>query len=134
MEAARQGERCLVQSDGDALVGYTWVARSPLVFVMDGVYLSLPDDTAYQYWSYTNPEYRGLGYQAARALELHRRLAAEGKRRLFLTVECTNFASLKGVRKSGFEKVGDLHMTRRGGKVRVSLKITEELWCELRRP
>src|SRR5690606_34333921 len=56
--------RCLLQLDGEKLVGYAWVWNSRLAYIEDGVHVNLPDDTIYNYKGYTNPEYRGYGYQA----------------------------------------------------------------------
>src|SRR5207244_3125383 len=66
--------RCLLQLDGEKLVGYAWIWNSRLAYIedvengvhVDGVHINLPDDTVYNYKAYTNPDYRGFGYQALR--------------------------------------------------------------------
>src|SRR6185503_14723297 len=77
-QALGSGDRCLLQFDGGKLVGYTWVAVSPLVFLTEGLHLPLPADGAYIYNTYTKPEYRGAGLQPLRTLEIHRLLGPEG--------------------------------------------------------
>lgn len=133
VDAVRRGDRCLVQRDGDRLVGYTWTSVSPLVFITDGLHLNLPEDAAYIYRAYTLPEYRGRGFQALRGLELLRLLATEGKRRLVSYVARDNFESLKGIRKTGYERIGEIRLTRRKGEVHVSIKVSSAFWCDLRR-
>ncbi len=130
--AARKGDRCLLQLDGSTLVGYAWIAGSSLVYIADGFYIRLPDDTIYNYKAWTNPQYRGFGFQALRHLRLLEATAAEGVRRLFGYVDAVNFNSLHGVAKSGYERVGDLRITRRGGRARVRLDVASDMWCDIR--
>ncbi len=130
LSAARSGDRCLLQRCGDRVVGETWVAGSNLVSLCRGVHLRLPDDVAYVYRTQTDPEFRGHDYQTARSLELRRRLFQEGKRRFFCYVRCSNFSSLRGVRKSGYRRVGDVHLSW-GGVVKVRLTIAREYWADI---
>lgn len=120
--------RCMLQLDGDKLVGYAWIWTHRLAFIDDGVHLNLPDDTIYNYKGYTNPEYRGYGFQALRHLNLLKLTEAEGVRRLFGFVDRFNSKSLKGVRKSGYIKVGEMRIKHRNGKVRVALEVDEHFW------
>jgi ribosomal protein S18 acetylase RimI-like enzyme len=132
-DAMRRGDRCLLQWDGERLAGYTWAAGSSLVCLTEGVHLNLPDDAAYIYKAYTAPEYRGHGFQARRGLELLRLLEPEGRRRLFAYVERENFDSLKGIHKTGYERVGSLVVARKRGEVRVTLRVSSAYWSDLRR-
>jgi hypothetical protein len=132
LRAAERGDRCLLQLDGDALVGYAWIAGSPLVYIAEGFYIRLPDDTIYNYKAWTNPAYRGYGFQALRHLRLLEATASEGVRQLFGYVDAVNFNSLHGVAKSGYERVGELRVTRRNGHVRVGVRVTSDMWCDIR--
>lgn len=131
--AARRGDRCLLQLAGETLVGYSWIAGSPLVHLAKGLHFNLPDDAVFDYRGYTAPEYRGAGFQALRHLKLLEHIRCEGKTRLFGHVEHLNFSSLKGVRKSGYAEVGDITIVKRGGRVRVSIRVREDMWCNARR-
>jgi ribosomal protein S18 acetylase RimI-like enzyme len=133
LAAAERGDRCLLQLDGGRLVGYTWVSCHPITFVTEGLHINLPDDTAYVYRAYTAPAYRGGGFQGLRTQELLRRVRPEGKQRLLCYVEDTNFESLKGVRKSGYQPIGEILFTREQGQVRVSLRLAQAYWSEQRR-
>lgn len=132
-EYLARGDRCLLQLDGGTLAGFAWVAGARLVHIVDGFHLNLPDDAVYNYHSYTAPAYRGYGFQALRHLKLLQMLEHEGKRRLFGFVDELNFKSLNGVIKSGYKRVGKLEITHRQGKVSVTLQVTADFWCDIRR-
>ncbi|MCG7199484.1 hypothetical protein MD273_07085 [Marinobacter pelagius] len=120
--------RCLVQMDGDKLTGYAWVWVSKVAYIDDGVYLNLPRDAIYNYKAYTDPEYRGLGFQGLRHLHLLRLLEGEGIKRLFGFVDHLNTKSLHGVRKSGYEKVGELKIRHKDGEVSSHLVMAKDFW------
>jgi hypothetical protein len=120
--------RCMLQLDGTKLVGYAWIWTSRLAYIEDGVHLNLPSDTIYNYKGYTNPDYRGYGFQALRHLNLLKLTQAEGVKRLFGFVDRFNSKSLKGVRKSGYVKVGDLRIKHRNGRARMVLDVEEHFW------
>ena len=125
--------RCMLQMDGDRLVGYAWIWTNRLAFIEDGVHLNLPDDTIYNYKAYTNPEYRGYGFQALRHLNLLRLTAGEGVRRLFGFVDHFNTRSLHGVRKSGYVPVGSIRIRRRDGRVRLVVEVQQDFWSDAAR-
>jgi hypothetical protein len=126
--------RCLLQLDGDKLAGYAWIWNSRLAYVEDdrvagdGVHINLPDDTIYNFKAYTNPDYRGYGFQALRHLELLKMTADEGVRRLFGYVDHFNPDSLKGVAKSGYVPVGELRIRHHKGRARMVLDVEESFW------
>lgn len=120
--------RCLLQLDGEKLVGYAWVWNSRLAYIEDGVHVNLPDDTIYNYKGYTNPEYRGYGYQALRHLHLLKLTAPEGVKRLFGFVDHFNSKSLNGVRKSGYVPVGELRIRHKDGRATVIVDVNEDFW------
>lgn len=121
--------RCLLQLDGEKLVGYAWIWNSRLAYIDDGVHINLPDDTIYNYKGYTNPEYRGYGYQALRHLHLLRLTEPEGVKRLFGFVDHFNSKSLSGVRKSGYVPVGELRIRHKNGRATMVLDVQEDFWC-----
>jgi hypothetical protein len=123
--------RCLVQLDGNSLVGYAWIWNSKLAYIIDGFHLNLPDDTIYNYKGYTNPKYRGYGFQAIRHLKLLELLKNEGIKRLFGYVDRTNPRSLRGVAKSGYLPVGQLSVKRhKNGSVSFKLKLDNNFWSK----
>lgn len=128
VQAFKKGDRCLLQLDGDAVVGYTWLAASPLVEVMWGFHFNMPDDTAYNYKGFTAPAYRGQSFQPLRHLKLLEHIKTLGQNRLFGFVDHTNINSLNGVKKSGYKKVGVLRSTKKNGNVRFSLKVSKNAW------
>jgi len=120
--------RCLVQFDGNELTGYTWIWLKKLAYIADGFYLNLPDDAIYNYKALTLPAYRGYGFQGLRHLKLLEFLRAEGITRLFGFVDSYNSKSFRGVRKSGFEPVGELVIKKRGATVRSQLRLNADFW------
>jgi hypothetical protein len=130
--AVRSGDRCLLQFLGDGLVGYAWVAVSPVVFLTEGVYLPLPADAAYVYKTFTLPDARGGRLQPLRTLELRRRLAAEGRPRCLCYVDDANLESLRGVARAGYEVVGEVRLVPGRAGVHVQLELAREWWTEVR--
>jgi GNAT superfamily N-acetyltransferase len=128
--------RCLLQLDGDKLAGYAWIWNGRLAYLedvengvhVDGVHINLPDDTIYNYKAYTNPDYRGYGFQALRHLQLLKMTQDEGVRRLFGYVDHFNSDSLKGVRKSGYVPVGELRIRHAKGRATMVLDVEESFW------
>jgi GNAT superfamily N-acetyltransferase len=128
--AFERGARCLLQYDGDALVGYTWLNASPLIHIMWGLHFNLPDDTAYNYKGFTAPAYRGKGFQPLRHLKVLEHIRDQGQRRLFGYVDHLNLNSIRGVRKSGYRKIGVLRCVRKPDRVRFVLKVSSDLWSK----
>jgi ribosomal protein S18 acetylase RimI-like enzyme len=128
--------RCLLQLDGDELAGYAWIWNSRLAYLedvengvhIDGVHINLPDDTIYNYKAYTNPAYRGYGFQALRHLQLLKLTEAEGVRRLFGYVDHFNSDSLRGVQKSGYVPVGEVRVRHRRGRATMVMDVEESFW------
>ncbi|HKU42271.1 MAG TPA: hypothetical protein VJR89_29135 [Polyangiales bacterium] len=133
VESMKTGNRCLLQYDGDRLVGYTWIAGSRLVELMWGMHFNLADDLVYNYNGYTHPDYRGTAFQALRHLKVLEYTKDEGTRRLFGYVDHLNYNSLRGVQKSGYEPVGSLRGVKRNGKISFQLDVETHAWSELAR-
>ena len=119
---------CLLQLDGDVLVGYSWVWTSKLAYIEDGVYINLPDSAVYNYKGYTNPIYRGFGFQGLRHLKLLEHFKKEGVTCLFAFVNRLNTKSLHGVKKSGYQVIGELLVRHRKGRVHARLSLPEWFW------
>lgn len=133
VSAFERGDRCLLQLDGDILVGYAWLAASPLVELTWGFHFNMPDDTVYNYKGFTAPAYRGKGFQPLRHLKLLEHVKGTGQRHLFSYVDQMNLSSLKGLKKSGYMKIGVLRCVRKQGKVRFLLRVSNGLWSKERR-
>jgi hypothetical protein len=131
VEAHREGSRCLLQLEGDTLVGYAWVNPGPLVELRWGLHYNLPDDMAYNYNGYTAPAFRGTAFQGLRHVKLLELMHAQGKRRLLGWVDALNYRSLRGVEKSGYQPVGELVGLKRNGKTELKLNVDERAWSEL---
>jgi len=128
--AFERGARCLLQYDGDTLAGYTWLNASPLIHIMWGLHFNLPDDTAYNYKGFTAPAYRGKGFQPLRHLKVLEHIREQGGRRLFGYVDHLNLNSIRGVRKSGYRKVGVLRIVRKPKTTSFSLKVSSDVWSK----
>ena len=116
------GCRCLLQLDGDKLVGFTWVSDSPLIELLWGIHYNLASDMAYNFHGYTTKPYRGTAFQSVRHIKLLELIKPEGKTRLLGYVDHLNHKSLRGVKKSGYVKIGELCGTRRKGVLTYSCK------------
>lgn len=129
----KQGDKCLLQFDGEKMVGYSWLAASPLVEIMWGFHFNMPSNTVYNYKGYTSPEYRGKGAQSQRHRKMLEHIIQNGQHRLFCYVDHLNLNSLKGVRKSGYKKIGILSCTIKNGNAKFNLNISEPHWSKQKR-
>jgi len=125
------GNRCLLQLDGENLVGYTWIGTARLVELMWGMHFNMPDDMVYNYNGFTVPSYRGTAYQALRHLKILELSREHGTRRLFGYVDHLNYASLRGVEKSGYQRVGTLRGVKRDGRISFSMNVQDDAWSQL---
>jgi RimJ/RimL family protein N-acetyltransferase len=133
IQTLKNGDRCLLQLDGDNLVGYAWLAASSLVEIMWGFHFNMNDDIVYNYKGFTAPAYRGMGFQPLRHIKLLEHVKETGQRRLFGFVDHMNLNSLKGLKKSGYKRVGILCAKRTNDNIRFHLKVTENTWSKIRR-
>lgn len=131
IERFERGDRCLLQFISGRLAGLGWLATRPEVELGPSVRLRVPDDAGYSYRSWTDPEYRGRGLQARRALSFLRMVQAEGRGRLLLFVQRASFESLKGVRKAGYRPIGWIDVRERPGSIRWRITISDPAWSEV---
>lgn len=131
--AFEKGDRCLLQLDGDALVGYAWLAASALVELTWGFHFNMAEDTVYNYKGFTAPAYRGKGFQPLRHLKLLEYVKSTGQHRLFSYVDQMNLSSLKGLKKSGYEKIGVLRCAKKNNQVKFILQAPKDIWSKKRR-
>lgn len=128
IESFRNGCRCLLQLNGEELVGYTWISSSPLIDLEWGLHFNMPDDMVYNYNGFTVPKHRGTAYQGLRHLKVLEHTRGEGKFRLLGYVDHTNYKSLQGVQKSGYRRVGVVRGVSRKGTVQFNLSVDRDCW------
>jgi hypothetical protein len=126
------GDPCLVQTIDGRFAGLVWVSTRPVVELLPGVRLRVPADAVYSYRTWTHPEFRGRSLQAQRHRAVLDFARAHGRDRLFAFVSSTNFASLKGVRKSGCRPIGTVRVTTRPDGVSFTVTITDSAWSGVR--
>lgn len=129
----KNGCRCLLQFNGEELVGYTWISGSPLFDLNWGIHFNMPDDMLYNYNGYTTPKHRGTAYQGLRHLKILELTHGEGKRRLMGYVDHTNYRSINGTKKSGYRRVGVVRGVSRKGVLKFSLSVDANCWSTLAR-
>jgi len=127
-----QGDACLVQMVEGRVAGLVWVSMRPVVELLPGTSLRVPEDAVYSYRTWTHPDFRGHGLQSVRHQSILDFAREQGRRRFFAFVRSTNFESLKGVRKSGCKPIGSVRVKTRGGRVSFTVTITDPAWSAVR--
>jgi hypothetical protein len=125
-----RGDRCLLQTVDRRLAGIVWVSTAPVVQLYAALSLSLPANAVYTFRTWTTPACRGRGLQGRRHLAVLAALRAEGRSRLLCFATSTNFASLRGARKSGCRPIGTIRMSR-SGDPRPRVKIWAPAWSDV---
>ena len=125
-----RGDRCLLQMVDRRLAGVVWLSTAPVVELYRGVSLSLPADAVYTYRTWTDPACRGRGLQGRRHLAVLAAVRGEGRSRLLCFAEDTNFASLRGARKSGCRPIGTVRMSR-SHEFRPKVSIQVPAWSDV---
>ena len=126
------GDPCLVQTVDGRFAGLVWLSMRPVVELFPGVRLRVPEDAVYSYKTWTHPDFRGHSLQSLRHRAILDFARAHGRDRLFAFVSSTNFASLKGVRKSGCRPIGTVRVTTRPDGVSFTVTITDSAWSGVR--
>jgi GNAT superfamily N-acetyltransferase len=128
MSCFELGDPCLVQTVDGRFAGLVWLSTRPVVELLPGVRLRVPEDAVYSYKTWTHPDFRGHSLQSLRHRAILDFVREQGRNRLFAFVKSTNFASLKGVRKSGCRPIGRVRVTTRPDGVSFTVSITDPAW------
>jgi hypothetical protein len=104
----KQGDACLLTYIDGKLAGYAWAHTRGCPELIPGLVISVPNDLLYNYASLTLPEFRGHNLQPYRHRMLLESDRWNDKRGLFGYVKATNWASQKGLVKSGYRIVGQI--------------------------
>lgn len=112
-EALGRGDLCLGALEGDALVGYLWLAYAAAPHV-DGIWVKVPPRAVYLFKALIRPSHRGRGiapalYRAADALA-----ARPGRDLVVSCVEVHNHPSIAVTLKTGNRPLGALAYWRAG--------------------
>lgn len=118
---ARMGsgaQQCYVAVGNERLLGYAWVTTSPCQVSEIGFLLSVPQGAVYIYDCYVMPDSRGRGlYQALlqQILVDYRRPRRPRRfRAACIAAEPGNAASIRGIRRAGFQAVAQAHYVQVG--------------------
>ena len=115
LRSFREGDYCLLNYVGTELAGYTWAHLQGRPLLIPGPRLKIPDSVIYNYAAFTLPKFRGRNHQALRHYELLNQPQWKDKIGLLGYVRYTNWSSVRGQKKSGYQSIGRMWMigTRR---------------------
>jgi len=119
-----EGSRAFLGRSGAAIVFSSWVEQGRLAIDELRWEWKLTAGDAVAYDVVTMPDWRGKGIYPAALRRLSGLLAEEGVRHLWIYSEEENDASIRGIRKAGFEDHGVINavhvagLTRRSGVVK----------------
>lgn len=109
------GERCFAARSADgALASVRWVATGRARIEFLGCSLRLRDGEAYNFDTWTQPSFRGVGAASAAGARLADALAAEGIHAILRAVWPANAGGLRNAGREGFVPVGSLVAIRLG--------------------
>ncbi|MDQ3962806.1 MAG: GNAT family N-acetyltransferase [Actinomycetota bacterium] len=114
----------VVEMDG-RLIHVSWVSTSKAWTRELRAYIRPPTGHCYIYESFTAPGARGKGIYPFALASICRDAVQRGWTRVWVAVEDNNPASLKSVRKAGFEPAFTIGVARHLGRLEV--KLPEEL-------
>lgn len=96
-------DRCYLVLEGGRALHATWCSTTATWTEELQTYLAPPPGDAYIYESFTGPGARGRGIYPMALRSISALLHAERVRRLWIGVEDTNLASIRAIRKGGFQ-------------------------------
>jgi hypothetical protein len=111
----QDGDRCYGILSGDTLASYGWYSKRPTMMT-DDLRFHFDPDYVYMFKGFTLPAFRGKRLHAigmARALEAYTALGSKG---ILSYVESNNFASLRSCRRMGYEDIGNIVVSKLGGR------------------
>lgn len=110
-ERAQRGDWACVVLDGERIAAYGWYSHDPCP--IDEVYdFHFDRRFVYMYDGFTDPAYRGRKLHAVGMAHAVRKVTAGGSVGLVSYVEADNFASLRSVKRLGYEVFGSCRSLR----------------------
>lgn len=97
--------RCYLAIEHGRILHSSWCATGPTWTEELGTFLAPPPGDAYVYESFTRPDARGRGIYPLVLRAISGDLHEQGHPRMWIGVEATNEASIRAIRKAGFEDV-----------------------------
>lgn len=115
-ERIRAGrDLCFAALDGDRLAAFGWYALEAIEPEhADGVAISYPPNTAFMYFGFTHPDYRGARLHGLTMALALKELASRRVTRLVSLVAWTNRASLKSCYRLGYRRLGAMIVAGNG--------------------
>jgi hypothetical protein len=112
--ALARGEECYGAFVGPVLASHAWYPGGT-AHLRGDLFVNVGPEWSYTRWSYTRPEFRGLGLHAAVKAVALADVSRKGKRGILSLVAITNFESLRGNARAGCRSVGLVVVARVGG-------------------
>lgn len=112
---------CFLVHGPDGLLHASWVTTGAAWTREIDAYLVPPDGDAYVYESFTRPEARGRGVYPFALAGICAWARAGGLHDVWVAVEEANAASLKAIRKAGFEPRYTIRYRRRWGRLTLTV-------------
>jgi hypothetical protein len=105
--ALDKGDDCFGVFAGEKLISYAWYSAQP-TDVMDGFRVGFPKDSILLYKAFTQPRYRGRGFNRLGVRQAAGNYLRLGFRAILCHVHAENLASLKSFDHLGCEKFGSV--------------------------
>ncbi len=106
LQGTQKGDYCLLTYVDNEMAGFTCAHLEGRPRIHSGCRLKLPKSLTYNYAGFTFPRFRGHNHQSLRHYELFHQPKWNGKIGLIGYVHYTNWRSLSGVKKSGYQNIG----------------------------
>jgi GNAT superfamily N-acetyltransferase len=114
-ERLRRGARCFAARTADGrIASVRWIARGDAHIDFLACTLPLAAGEAYNFDTWTDPAFRGLGVASASGARLNDALAAEGVRTVIRAVWPANDQGLRNAAREGFVPAGTIVSVRLG--------------------
>ena len=114
-ERLRRGARCFAARTADGrIASVRWIARDDAHIDFLGCTLPLAAGEAYNFDTWTDPAFRGLGVASASGARLNEALVAEGVRTVIRAVWPANDQGLRNAAREGFVSAGTIMSVRLG--------------------
>jgi len=107
----KQGDRCILASLSDQVVGYMWIMKGAMELSQDRL-VSLSEEKAYTYKNFVIGELRGRRVLAGLDQFAINLLRSEGVDFIITTVDHDNLSAITARKRIGFEKIGVINHYR----------------------